>query len=562
MSTISSTLVLQDRMTRPMQAITKAMGSTLKAIRSIEGAKLGPEFAQAAADVRLAENAVEQMNTRLQEVPTSTDRVGQGFTVMKGLAVRAISSITSSIKSELTAALDRAFDRIDTMEQFSRTMGVLTGSSNVAAYALEDVRKIVTGTAYGLDTAASAVQGFTTSGMGVTKSIAQFEGLANAVAFYGSGTDEQLQRVTTAWQKMATSGKASAEKIESFTDAGIPVYAIYAKAVGKSTAQVQKMMSQGEITAAQFQDVLTEAFETGVEGFPSVANAAQKAGASWEGTFSNMHAATTRGMQGIINSIDEALTRNNLPELRAIVKSTGAEFEATLNNVALVVGDLIDLFGKIPDPIQEAFGPGALAGLDAMTEKLGGFQKVWGTTAAVAITAANLTKITWYSVNDGLLTSFETLHIKFLGISFGIVGAFGDMRVKMLTTLDDLINGAISRIDRFISAVNQMTGANISLVSDIVGDAQFSVGIAAQNDMDKATRGLILAGQTGVNATRQAGRETELAGFRADLGNDWTARMNKASGKSNTDALLAGLAAGEMASLGLLEGISDWTDDI
>lgn len=70
-------------------------------MRSIKGAELGPEFARAAADIKLAENAISNMNQQLTETPPVTQKAGEGFSIMKGLAVQAITAIARAGKEML-----------------------------------------------------------------------------------------------------------------------------------------------------------------------------------------------------------------------------------------------------------------------------------------------------------------------------------------------------------------------------------------------------------------------------------------------------------------------------
>lgn len=48
------------------------------------------------------------------------------------------------------------------MEQFNRTITTITGNANAASGALEELKGITKGTAYGLDAAAKATQNFVT----------------------------------------------------------------------------------------------------------------------------------------------------------------------------------------------------------------------------------------------------------------------------------------------------------------------------------------------------------------------------------------------------------------
>ncbi|MEG2575506.1 MAG: tape measure protein [Christensenella sp.] len=202
-------------------------------------------------------------------------------------------------------SVQAAMGRIDTMDQFSRVMTTMTGSTDKANAALKKTNSIVSGTAYGLDTAAKGVQAFAASGMEVSNATDTMGAWADAVSFYTKGTNVELETVSMALQKMGTKGNVTMEHLQMLLEAGIPAIQIYASAVGVSTEEVTAAMSRGELKTSDFIGVMNKAFQTGTTGFPSVAGAAKQAGASWAGSISNMNAATARGTASILIAFDK-----------------------------------------------------------------------------------------------------------------------------------------------------------------------------------------------------------------------------------------------------------------
>ena len=205
----------------------------------------------------------------------------------------------------ITESVDAAMGRLDTMDQFSRVMTTMTGSVDTANAALAETNEIVTGTAYGLDTASKGVQAFVASGMKVQAATDTMAAWADATSFYTQGTNAELGTVSAALQKMQTKGTVSMEHLQMLLEAGIPAVQIYADAVGISTDEVTDAMGRGELKTDDFISVMNEAFETGTAGFPSVAGAAKQAGASWSGSIDNMKAAIARGTASILTSFDD-----------------------------------------------------------------------------------------------------------------------------------------------------------------------------------------------------------------------------------------------------------------
>jgi tape measure domain-containing protein len=268
--------------------------------------------------------------------------------------IGAITGVAATIGvfNTLRNAVNRAFSRIDTMEQFERTMTTMLGSADEANKALEETNAIVKGTAYGLDTAAGAVQRFVTSSVNVEDATKYVEAFGDAVAFYGDGTNEQFSRVTRAMAQMATTGKTNIGDINALLDAGIPVFEIYGDAIGITAAEARKALEGGGTDASEFLDVMTNAFQEGTDRFASIEGAAKNAGASWTGTFDNMRAAVARGVTSVIQSIDEMLTSNGLPDMRQMVANFGTTVENVLNWIATNIPIAINYFKEVYNAIK------------------------------------------------------------------------------------------------------------------------------------------------------------------------------------------------------------------
>lgn len=275
---------------------------------------------------------------------------------IKGVAsALGVVKLVSAAVGTLSSSLQSAFNRSDTMEQFDRTMSAMTGDTQAANRALEELKATTKGTAYGLDVAAKATQNFVTRGMDMSKATEQVAIWGDAVAFYGKGTNEQFANVTDALAKMRTKGKVEMDQLDRLFDAGIDAVGMYAKVTGQSSADVQDALSEGTISADQFIDTVTNAMATGAGGVQKIAGAAKEAGASWQGTIDNMKAAVTRGMLGIIEAIDSGLKSIDFPTLREMVASVGSTAEEALGKAASAIGKIIQDIGPSIKPILTTF---------------------------------------------------------------------------------------------------------------------------------------------------------------------------------------------------------------
>ena len=287
-------------------------------------------------DVELNTDGAEKNVDSLEGKITGIGQAGEKGAVGVGKIASALGlvKVAGMAIDMIKGSIQAAFGRIDTMESFQRVMKALTGDSNVANEVLETLKVTTKGTAYGLDTAAKAVQGFVTRGVEIPKATKYFEAFGDAVAFYGDGSKEQLENVTDALGKMLSKGKVSMDQMDRLTDAGIDGVGTYAKATGQSVESVQENLSKGAISATDFVDVVSTAFQEGTNGVVKIAGAAKEAGATWGAVFTNMKSAVTRGVVAIIQAIDESLKSNGFSDMRAMVASLGSTFETVLNGVA------------------------------------------------------------------------------------------------------------------------------------------------------------------------------------------------------------------------------------
>lgn len=594
MASINSTLALQDKMSGPMLAITKAMNSGMAAMRGIEGVKLGPEFAQMSADIKLAEQAINQMNNELLETPSATQKAAGGFTVMKGVAVHAISAIARTIKDELVGGLDSAFKRIDTMERFNRTMTIFTGSAEVAASTLEDVRDSVIGTAYGLDTAAKAAQGFITSGLDPTNATRQLKTLTNAVSLYMEGTNEELKSVTETWQKIQTQGKATTQYVNSLALAGIPVWELYSEKMGISVDAMRGALSKGEISAEKFQSTVISALEEGTTTFASAEGAAKAAGASWGGTFANMGAAVTRGMQSIVESIDSSLEAMGLPKMRAQLESVGLAAETALKGLASGINAILPAAIGIVSTLTAYLvitnatkiataAYNVLLFTEGIAMTIMGFATANATMAMqglnmvmaaspiglLAIVIGIVTmmvykwiqsvggiKVAWAIAKDFLLTTWESIQIKFAQFKDAILGHIGTLKVSGLLLLQGFANGAIGIINKLIENLNKIHGVSIEAIAQVTFGAEAAASENARRVAAKAS----MAELERTTAINRSIRTLQLSALKAESAADKAGAGADLSGAF--DDYSTGSGAGKALKTNVTNDVSIDSEDI
>lgn len=296
--------------------------------------------------------AQNRFNDTIADCHSKVVQVDSGFKGWEKAIVVANNAL-GLVKNVLGDAgvmdMSGAFGRIDTMNRFQKTITTMTGDAGLAEAALAKLKDVTVGTAYGLDVASKATQGFITRGMSLGAATEQVRIWADAVSFYGEGTNEQLESVVDAIGKMYSKGTVEADQLSRLFDAGIGAAEIYANAVGESVSQVQDDLSDGTISAAQFLTVVSQAMDAGVSS-----GAAKTAGDTWATTFANVGAAINRGWVEIIENLDAALASRGLPSTMEMVQMFGQTVENTLDTVAGYMGMVVDLAMNIGNTMTEA----------------------------------------------------------------------------------------------------------------------------------------------------------------------------------------------------------------
>ncbi|WP_270658248.1 phage tail protein, partial [Eubacterium callanderi] len=382
-------------------------------------------------------------------------------------------TVASAAIGLIRGSIDKAFSRMDTMDQFNRTMTAITGNSEAAGKALEELKGITKGTAYGLDVAAKATQDFVTRGLDIHQATEQVRIWGDAVAFYGDGSSEQFANVSDALAKMRTKGKVEMDQLDRLFDAGIDAVGMYAQATGQSSADVQDALSNGKISASDFIDTVSKAMEEGTNGVLSIAGAAKEAGMSWGAVFDNMRAAVARGIESVIKAIDESLAAADLPTLKEAIAGVGDAFESGLKNAAEnIIPKVIEGLSWLVDNWSAVST--ALVGI---TTGLVAFKIAAGISGIVDRLKASFRKAE--AAEKGLTVAQWLLNTAMeanpIGIIIGVVAALVAAIVYLWNTNEDFRNAVINAWNAILSALQPIIDALVSFFTETIPSAWNSV---------------------------------------------------------------------------------------
>ena len=521
--------------------------------------------------------AAEQAGRKAETVGTAAKKTGQlaeqagdGFKswerniITANSALQLLQTGIGTIKGLLDRVgvfdLSGAFSRADTLKQATKTFQKLAGEGEkgavVAQVAMERLNETVTGTAYGLDIAAASAQGFVTRGMSFGAATKQVQAWADAVAFYGKGTNEQLETVIDAVGKMYSKGKVDMEQMNRLFDVGINAVQIYADSVGRSANDVQSDLSKGNISAQEFLDGVITAME-GVNGVMGAAK--ENASSSWEATFANMRAAFSRGWVTILEQIDVAIaqaTGKNIT-LMQIVGQFGKFVEGILKGIAPFIGQVIgalvnvgmalyNLFQAIAPTIQAVAGF-ALNALATIFNAIAGVVNFvadnWSVIQPILLGAATFI---------GILVAKTLLHTAALKVKAGVLGAVAfatsnEARQTQLASIHQQAqNTLLGRV------VSLFTGKTTATANDATVTAEATAKQASYNAQVAEGAG-VAASSAGAAAADAGAKGAEAATTKAaDKAQD---QLNKSLDTGKKRSLFSSIAAtADAGAKGLMAG--------
>lgn len=444
-----------DRATMSLREMEEAASvSVAPAMSSMDVSAANSNYEQLRQNV---ESTGQHIRDNAEEQQRFNQAVNSGTTSSNNLLKGLIGlHVVQSVVNTVTGQIDAAMKRMDTMTNFQRTMTAITGSSDMAAASLNQLKDITTGTAYGLDVAAMAVQNFTTRGMGIGNATSEVGKWADAVAFYGDGTNESLTTVTDALGKMMTKGTVEMEQLNRLTDNGINAVGMYAQATGRSAADVQSDLSDGVISSMDFISTVSTAFEEGTNGVLNISGAAKEAGATWATTIANAKAAITRGWISLIDNANAALANAGFGTILDGIREFGETAERVMGKIGVAVGIMLTILSPAFQFMQDAAG--FIADNWSILEPI-----VWGLIAALVVYNATM-GIAWLTtlqniaakIAHALASAAETVAI------FALIAAQDGLNAALaacpLTWIIILIIAIIALIFAVCTAIAKMTG--------------------------------------------------------------------------------------------------------
>lgn len=549
MALIKSQLVLTDGMTGPLKSINKAMNIVLNSFEAMQDAS---GRAIDTASIQEAREELARASAALDQLEDHTNKSTDAFSRL----AKAIGLVMIARKAldTIKTGIDYASDLAEVQNVVDVTFGSATEAINswskecLAAYGMNEVSaKRYAGTI------GAMLKSSGLAGDAIVDMSKDMVGLAGDMAsFYNLDLE-------TAFEKIRSGISGETEPLKQLgINMSVANLEAYALSQGITTAYNE--MSQAEQVMLRYNYLMsTTADAQGdfARTQDSYANQTRLLSESWlefTGIMAEQLLPVLTTIVSWLNNIVAFLTENadmvsavlvGLATTVGILAAAwvvhaAAQWLAVAANQALIVS-------LLSNPILWiALIIGVLvAAMYRWIQSIGGVKNAWEICKLALIVGWNAVKLAFFTGVYWVIDLVDKLKLCWQKAGVAIANFMGDMKVSVLTILQNMINGAIDIINKFIGVLNKIPGVSIDAIEHVT----FATTAAAENEAAKSARAADLAAYESELASAKAGRDAHIDSLKAELNSSVDA-LQAAYAQAKADA-----AADSSAEQTALDGI-------
>ena len=541
-------MTIRDGMTSKLRKIITAFSRTNRAMevtdRLSDQVNPGANFDRAASTVGRASGQIDNFNREQQQAQKEANGVANAWGSVKNYIGSALAAISVQKIIDLADTMTTTRARIDLMNDGLQTtdelQSMIMASANRSRAAYQTTADAV-----------SKMGIMAKDAFGNNAELIQFTELINKqftiAGTSAAGVDAAMLQLTQAM----SSGVLRGEELNSIFEQAPTIIQTIADYLGVPIGQIRAMAAEGQITSTivknamlssadeinakfnampmTFAQVWTLAKNIALEAFGPVIQAIG-AGAQWIYENWSTIAPIFWGLAGA--AIAYAVALGIQTAATWIANGAAKAFFVTLLSnplfwIALAVGVVI-------------------AALYKMIQAVGGVKNAWEICKAALVVAWTALKVAFFAVYNWIANLIDKLKLCWQKAGTAIANFMGDMKVSVLTVLQNMINGAIGIINDFISLLNKIPGVNISLIEQVT----FATTAAAENEAAKQARADALNQYEADIKAAQAERDATYSAAKQELA-DATAQLSETYANARAEAAQANSDA----------GVSDWNTD-
>jgi tape measure domain-containing protein len=586
MATIANALSLTNGSANVLNSINKTINNTLsktinstvnKTINSVSQRTKNLHFE---LNLGMKPDGVKELTKELSGVIESVNTVVDGFKKMQSAsetAIKTADKTTSAVEvknkprgfsekfggfmekargavSDLWPSVQAGMEKTDKYARQNYQLELIAQNGETSDQLRQRVYSAAQGSRSGFDETLSTVAKLAKTSKDDFKTndeVIYFTELVNK-AFSGLGAEEAAQSIDKVSEAMAK-GKIQGDELNALMEQS----SMLAQALTRYTGQSQEQLAAGPGIS---DDVLKNAMYNSAD---DINNKFLQIPATFAQIGTLINDTLTKAFGPLLEAVANAATwiYNNWSVIEPIFWGiAGAVAAMTIAQLAMNLAFLACPLTWIILAI------GAVIALIAYwIQSVGGIKVAWLMVVNTLITAWDIVKIAFFAGVYWVIDLWNNMMLGIKSASVGIQNFFGDMKVGVLTILQDMVNGSIDLINLLIGALNHLPKVHIDPLEKVT----FGQDAREKNDAEKMAREAELADQrrkvaeterqhqkdifdrTLKAASDKLEREKEIASLRdeaaknakdKDPGKKYTAAAFSDSGTTN-EANAANLAA-------------------
>lgn len=533
-------MTIRDGMTSKLNKISQALSRTNRALEVTDTlsdqVNPGAGFDKATTAANRASAQVDKFNQKQKQAEKEGEGVVNVWGRVKGAIVSALAAISVQKIIDLADGMTTTRARLDLMNDGLQTTAelqdMIMASANRSRAAYQTTADSI-----------SKMGIMAKDAFGSNAELIQFTELINKqftiAGTSAAGIDAAMLQLTQAM----SSGVLRGEELNSVFEQAPTIIQTIADYLGVPIGQIRSMAAEGQITSTivknamlasadeinakfeqmpmTFAQVWTIAKNIALEAFGPVIQAIGQ-GAQWIYENWSTIAPIFWGLAAAALAYAVALGIQTAATWIAD-GAAKAFFTTLLTNplfwIALAVGVVI-------------------AALYKMIQAVGGVKNAWEICKAALVVAWTALKVAFFATYNWLANLIDKLKLCWQRAGVAIANFMGDMKVNVLTILQNMINGAIDIINKFIGVLNKIPGVNIEAIEKVT----FATEAAMENEAAKQSRADALnkyesdikAAQAERDATYSAAKQ-ELADATKNMSDTYKNAKAEAA-QNNTDS--------------------------
>ena len=517
MALIKSQLVLTDGMTGPLRSVHKALNLVLNSFESMQAAA-GREI-----DVKTFQEAREELaslGAQLDAVEQSAKKAQDPFVKL----AKAIGLVTLAKKSfeVIQTGINYASDLAEVQNVVDVTFG--SSAAVIDSWSKECIN------AYGLNEVSAKRYAGTMGAMLKSSGLAGDAIVSmsqNMVGLAGDMASFYNLDIETAFEKIRSGISGETEPLKQLgINMSVANLEAYALAQGIETSY--NSMTQAEQVMLRYNylmSVTADAQGDFARTSGTWANQTRLLSENWQRFTGVLAEQLLPALTSVVSGFNRLLTllTNNADTVSAILvglavtvgiltvawlKHAAAQWIAVAANRALVASLLTNPI------VWLAVGIGIIIALIyKWIQSVGGLQNAWEICTLALKIGWSWVKIAFFTGVYWVIDLIDKLKLAWQSAGVAIANFLGDMKVSVLTILQNMINGAIDIINDFISLLNKIPGVNIDTIEHVT----FATTAAAKNEAEKQAREAELAAYEQELAENKADRDAHLDALQKEL---------------------------------------------